>query len=154
GFIAAFVIAALYYDQLSSSLSLWIPYPELSHDSSWAVFLNSLPLEAAFYNAISFAIIFFAVKVILQVMASMLDFVASLPFLNSINRILGGVLGFLEVYLIIFIILYILALTPIGSIQSWIGDSPVALLIIEHTPYLSDKLQTMWFSDVEDLLIS
>lgn len=151
GFIVAFVIAVMYYDKLASKLTLWIPYPELSSDNAWAVFLNSLPLETAFYNAIAFAIIFFAVKIILQIMASMLDFVAELPILHSINRILGAILGFLEIYLLIFVVLYILALVPVASIQSWFDGSVIAPLIIENTPILSDKIRELWFAQIESL---
>ncbi|GGB27888.1 hypothetical protein F3157_01010 [Virgibacillus dakarensis] len=152
GFIAAFIVAVIYYDNLAAKLALWIPYPDLSGDSSWAVFLQSLPLETAFYNAIAFAIIFFATKIILQIIASMLDFVAELPILHSVNRILGAVLGFVEVYLLLFVILYILALTPLGNVQTWIGDSSFAQLIIEHTPILSAKLKDLWFTNPESLL--
>lgn len=151
GFIVSFVIATLYYDKLSPKLSLWIPYPELSSDSSWAIFLQSLPLEAAFYNAISFAVIFFAAKFILQIIASMLDFVAELPILSMFNRLFGAILGFLEVYLILFVILFILALTPVDNIQSWIDSSFVAKGMIEHTPYLSGKIESLWFIDLDDM---
>jgi|SRR5690625_2320312 len=151
GFFVAFIVAFLYYKHLSPKLSLWIPYPKLSDDSTWAVFLQSLPLKKGFHNAIAFAIIFFAVKIAMQIIASMLDFVAALPVLNSINKILGACLGFLEVYLLIFIILFILALTPVPSIQEWIDSSTVALLIIEKTPFLSNKLQDLWLMDVESL---
>ncbi|WP_099158706.1 CvpA family protein [Virgibacillus ndiopensis] len=151
GFIVAFIVAAIYYDELASNLALWIPYPELSGESSWAAFLQSLPLENAFYNAIAFAIIFFAVKIVLQIIASMLDFVAELPILHSINKILGAVLGFIEVYLLIFIILYIMALTPVSGIQSWINDSSVALFIIEHTPIFSEQIKDLWFTNIESL---
>ncbi|WP_430784914.1 CvpA family protein [Virgibacillus flavescens] len=148
GFIAAFIVAALYYDQLAERLALWIPYPELPDSSEWAAFLDNLPLENAFYNAISFAIIFFAVKIVLQIIASMLDFVAELPVLHSVNKLLGGILGFVEIYLIIFIILYILALTPLSSIQSWVNDSGIAMLIVEHTPMFSEKLKELWFTNI------
>lgn len=154
GFIAAFIVAVLYYDQLASRLALWIPYPELPEKSSWADFLENLPLETAFYNAIAFAIIFFAVKIVLQIIASMLDFVAELPILHSVNKILGGVLGFIEIYLILFIILYILALTPLPSIQSWVNDSGIAIFIVEHTPLFSEKLKELWFTHVEGLIQS
>lgn len=144
GFIVSFIVATMYYSKLSERLSLWIPYPELSDENLWAVFLQSLPLETAFYNAISFAVIFFAVKIALQILASMLDFVAELPIINSVNRLLGALLGFIEVYLILFIVLYILALTPIPNIQIWINGSSIALFMLEKTPILSETLKDLW----------
>lgn len=144
-FIIAFILAVTYYSKLGEMLQLWIPYPDLPEDSSWAVFLQMLPLENAFYNVIAFAIIFFGVKIILQIIASMLDFVAALPLLNSINRVLGGVFGFLEIYLILFILLYILALTPLAQVQIWLNQSSVALFILEQTPYFSNKLFELLF---------
>lgn len=152
GYIAAFIVAALFYDDLSSKLALWIPYPELSDESLWAEFLQALPLESAFYNAISFAIIFFLVKFGLQIFASMIDVIASLPILNSINKILGAILGFLEIYLILFVILYILVLTPLGVIQEWVNDSSVALFIVENTPYFSEKIKDLWFTHVVTMM--
>ncbi|MFS0751242.1 CvpA family protein [Oceanobacillus sp. 1P07AA] len=146
GFIVAFVLAVMYYKPLGEQLSLFIPYPELSSDSSWANFLQSLPLEGAFYNAIAFALIFIAVRVILQIIASMLDFVASIPIINSVNKLLGAVLGFVEIYLLTFILLFILALTPLGGVQEAIQQSSIALFMIEKTPYFSEKIVDLWFS--------
>jgi uncharacterized membrane protein required for colicin V production len=151
GFIIAFIVAAVYYDKLAPGLTLWIPYPEISGDSGWAAFLQSMPLEKGFYNAIAFAIIFFAAKIVLQIIASMLDFVTKLPILNSVNKLGGAILGFAEVYLILFIILYILALTPVSGAQDWINDSTLALFMIEHTPYLSEKIQSLWFAAVSNI---
>ncbi|MFU0792162.1 CvpA family protein [Cerasibacillus sp. JNUCC 74] len=148
GFIAAFVVAALYYDELGPQLSLWIPYPDLGESGKWADFLQNLPLEKGFYNAIAFFLIFLAVKIVLQIIASMLDFVASLPVLNSINKLLGAILGFLEIYLLLFIVLYIAALIPVAQVQSWVNDSTVALFIIEHTPFLSEKIKELWLTNM------
>lgn len=146
GFVVAFIVAVMYYDDLGPKLALWVPYPELPDESMLASFLQALPVETAFYNAVAFVIIFIAVKIIMQIIASMLDFVASIPIINSINKWLGGVFGFIEVYLIAFIILYILALTPIESVQEWINGSSIALFILEQTPYFSDKILDLWFS--------
>src|SRR5699024_7740922 len=123
GLIIAYIVAVVYYGKLALRLALWIPYQELSVDSSWPQFLPSLLLEKRCYNAIAFAIFFFATKIVLQIIASMLNFVTYLPILHSINKLGGAILGFVEVYLILFIILYILALTPIAGVQSWINDS-------------------------------
>lgn len=152
GFIASFIVAAMYYDELAPYLGLWIPYPEVSDTSSMAIFLQALPLETGFYNAISFAIIFFITKIILQIIASMLDFVAALPVISWFNSIFGAVLGFIEIYLITFIVLFILILVPFATTQNWINDSSVALFIIENTPYLSEKIESLWFTYVDGLL--
>lgn len=151
GFVAAFVVAVLYYNKLAPHLVLWIPYPELSSDGLWATFVQNLPLKAGFYNIIAFAIIFFATKILLQIIATMLDFVSDLPILNSVNKLLGSVLGFIEVYLIIFVILYVLTLAPVDFIQIRINDSSIALFIIEKTPLLSEKIQELLLNDMEDV---
>lgn len=152
GFFIAFFVAQKYYDKLAPKLALWVPYPDLTGDSGFAVFLQTLPLENAFYHAISFVAIFFATKIALQIVTTMLDFIAAIPILRSINKILGAVLGFAEVYLILFVILFIVALLPIERVQATIGDSKVALYMIEHTPFLSEKLHTLWFTAVNLLI--
>lgn len=152
GFIVSFIIAVMYYGKIAPHLALWIPYPELSSDSTWALFLQALPLETGFYNAIAFAVIFFASKITLQIIASMLDFVADLPILSPLNKLGGSVLGFLETYLILFIVLFILALTPLSMAQTLINDSSVALFIIEKTPFLSGEIKDLWFTYVESLV--
>lgn len=148
GFVAAFVVAVVYYDKLASRLRLWIPYPELSDSANWGVFIESLPLETAFYNAIAFAILFFATKIVLHIIASMLDFVAYLPILSSINSLLGAILGFVEMYLVLFIVVYISALLPIEPMQNFLEDSWIAAFMIEHTPFISNHIKSLWFEYV------
>lgn len=140
GFITAFILAAKYYDDLAVKLELWIPYREVSDQGKWAEFLQSLPLELSFYGIISFGIIFFAVKIVLQIVATMLDFVASIPLIRSVNKLLGAALGFVEVYLITFVILFILALAPVEFVLDAINNSSIALFMLEKTPYFSEKL--------------
>ena len=154
GFIVSFIVASLYFRKLAEQLSLWIPYPELGDDKVWAVFLNSMPLENAFYNAIAFAIIFFVTKMVLQIIATMLDFVARLPVIRSVNKGLGAVLGFLEVYLITFIILYIVALLPVEKVQLKLQSSRLATFMIEHTPFLSNAVESLWFTELLSKLYS
>mgnify|MGYP001947054212 CR=1 FL=1 len=124
---------------------MWIPYPDLPEGASWAIFLDTLPLETAFYNAIAFVILFFSTKVVLHIVASMLDFVANLPVLSSINGLLGAVLGFIEIYCILFIFLYLFALAPVEMVQNGIEQSSIATFIIEKTPVISNQIKSLWF---------
>src|SRR5699024_3553207 len=105
-FIIAFTVVVLYYKKLVPYSSSWLPYPDITPEQSWAIFLDSMPMENAFYTATAFALIFFGTKIILQIIASMLDFVARPPVLKQLNKLLGAILGFVEVYLILFVLLY------------------------------------------------
>ncbi|MBM7555019.1 CvpA family protein [Thalassobacillus pellis] len=151
GFIAAFVVAVLYYDTFADRLRLWIPYPDLPEGTQWAIFLENLPLETAFYNAVAFALLFFAVKIIMQIIASMLDFVADLPILKTLNGLLGGLLGFIETYLILFLLLSLGALLPIAFVQNALDNSFIAQTIVEHTPMFTEQLKKIWFEHVAAL---
>ncbi|WP_019154756.1 CvpA family protein [Robertmurraya massiliosenegalensis] len=144
GFIVAFVVARMYYDQLAPKLTLWIPYPSFGSDSAFQLLLDNGNLEVAYYRAISFVGIFFAVKIAMQIIGSMLDFVANLPILKMLNVWAGGILGFVEVYLVLFIVLFISALLPIEVVQNALGNSGLANMIVEHTPYFSSQIKEIW----------
>lgn len=148
GFIVAFILAALYYKDLALKLELWIPYPKLTDHHFWSKITESSFLEGAFYHGIAFFAIFFVVKIIMQVVANMLDFVASLPVLNSVNNLLGGIVGFIETYFILFVTLFFVSLVQVDYIQNLINGSGLANFIIDHTPYLSNKLTELWFTDL------
>jgi uncharacterized membrane protein required for colicin V production len=144
GFIVAFIIAYIYYEQLAPKLTLWIPYPNFGDNGALNLIFENGNLEAAYYRAIAFAAIFFAVKILLQIIGSMLDFVSNLPILRQLNVWAGGLLGFVEVYLIMFIVLYIAALLPLQAIQDPLNDSILAENIIKNTPVFSQQIKQLW----------
>jgi uncharacterized membrane protein required for colicin V production len=146
GFIVAFVVAAIYYDNLAPKLTLWVPYPNIGTETPLELIFNGGNFEEAYYRAIAFAIIFFAVKIFLQIIGAMLDFIAHIPILKQLNVWAGGILGLIEVYLLIFIILYIAALLPIEFIQSPLKDSIISQAIINNTPIFSKQIKEMWFN--------
>ncbi|WP_257346485.1 CvpA family protein [Pseudalkalibacillus decolorationis] len=147
GFIASFIIAYLYFDELAPRLRLWIPYPTVP-EGSLSMFMNSGFLEDAYYRAIAFAMLFFGMKILLHILGSMLDFLADLPILRTVNGWLGGVLGFVEVYLVIFLFLYIAALVPMTSVQSAMEGSLIAKAMVEHTPVFSEKIREIWIAEI------
>lgn len=144
-FIIAFVVAKMYMGDLAEKLILWVPYPSFSGDTPIEMIFNNGNLEDAYYRGIAFLTIFFAVKIVLQIIGSMLDFIAHLPILKQFNSLAGGFLGFLEVYLLAFIVLYFAALVPIESIQTALHNSVLAENIVKHTPILSQDIKELWF---------
>lgn len=144
GFIAAYIVAYLYYDDLAPKLKLWIPYPSLGGDGAISLIIKNANVEEVFYRAVSFIILFIAVKIVMHIIGSMLDFLAQFPILKQINGWAGGIFGFIEVYLIIFLLVYILALVPIDKVQSTIENSFVANIMVHHTPIFSDAINQLW----------
>ncbi len=144
GSIIAFLVAYIKYDDLAPKLTLWIPYPSFTTVSELDFVFGNGDLETAYYRAISFVVLFFGMKLILQILGSMLDFVASLPVLKTINTWAGALFGFIEIYLLVFIVLYVAALLPIESVQRSIQNSAMAGFIIDHTPVLSALIRDIW----------
>ncbi len=144
GFILAYAAAYFYYDKLAPKLKLWIPYPSGLDHNQFLGMMTKGGLEAAYYNAIAFIIIFIAVKIVVQIIGSMLDFIANLPILGSINRFLGAIFGFIEMYLVLFLLLYVGSLTPMIGIKHAIDHSLLAQGMIQHTPVFSEKIKELW----------
>ncbi|KMY43549.1 membrane protein [Bacillus sp. FJAT-27916] len=145
GFIIALIVARMFYKDLGDKLEMWVPFPS-SDDGTLTMLFDAVHLDAAFYNAIAFLLIFILVKFALQMIGSMLDFLAQLPLLKQINKLAGGALGFVQTYLGIFILLYIAAMLPIGTLQEWIQGSFLAEAIILDTPFLSNWVTDLWFN--------
>ncbi|MGG6430980.1 CvpA family protein [Anoxybacillus sp. D401a] len=143
GFLVAFIVAYKYYAELAPRLKLWVPYPSFGDGETMKLLIESTNLDEAYYRAIAFAMLFFVTKIVMQIIGSMLDFVAQLPLLKSVNRWAGGALGFMEVYLLLFVLLYVSAFVPVSAIQQPLRDSFIASLIVKHTPILSNFVKQM-----------
>ena len=146
GFFVAITVAYLFYKQFANYIRLWIPYPQMANDDDGvlSILAETINLENVYYNAIAFAILFFGTKIIMHIVGSMLDFVANLPILRTINGWLGGGLCFLEAYLILFILLHVGGIIPIEMIQNSIQSSLVATMMIDNTPFLSELMNGLW----------
>ncbi|MDV2581168.1 CvpA family protein [Alkalibacillus haloalkaliphilus] len=147
GFVVAFIVARLYYEDLAGLLELWIPNPNTADEHFWGTLISGSGLVDAFYNGVAFIIIFIIVKILMQVLANMLDFVSNIPILSSINNLLGSIFGLIEMYVIVFVVLFLLSLVSVDFVQDFIQDSSIASFMIENTPLLSDLIKNAWFED-------
>ncbi|EGQ22412.1 CvpA family protein [Mammaliicoccus sciuri] len=145
GLIVSIIVAYMYYKQLAEKLILWIPYPGATADSKLSWTFDHLDLDMTFYRLIAFIFIFVAVKLVLQLIGSMLDFLKHLPVLGFGARLLGAGLGFIEFYFIIFFFLSVLAILPIEVIQNSLRHSLLAKAMFEHTPVISSAIKNWWF---------
>ncbi|HZG70642.1 MAG TPA: CvpA family protein [Chondromyces sp.] len=141
--IVAIIAALLLRDQVIPILKQWIPIPSFNGNQAVAVAAQSSSFEQLYYGAIAFILVFIIVKMALHFVGSMLNIIASLPIIKQFNIVGGGILGFLEIYIILFILIYIATLIPQADIQSAIESSSVARIMVDHTPFISEELQQL-----------
>lgn len=144
GFFVSLIVAYIFFDDLAPHLKLWIPYPKLGDGAG--ILLSVLNVEDIYYRGIAFAILFFGTKIAMHIIGSVLNVLMSFPILRTVNRWLGGVLGFLEIYLLVFFLLFVAAIIPHDSIQDAVQHSLVAQMMIKHTPFFSEYLQQLWIN--------
>ncbi|AQQ52842.1 CvpA family protein [Planococcus lenghuensis] len=145
GFIIALFIARLYYIPLAENFDLWIPYPAITEASRFTIAVERLNLTETFYQIFAFALIFFAAWLLLQIIASILNFLKYMPVLGFFSRLLGAVLGFVEAYILVFFALYLFALLPIAIVQDALEGSGIARTLLENTPYFSSQVKEWWY---------
>ncbi|TDM04487.1 CvpA family protein [Macrococcus carouselicus] len=145
GTMGALIIARIFYQSLAEKLELIVPYPAAGDTPE--VLINWQDGEQAFYNIISFIFLFLVSKVMLQMVATVFDYIAQLPLLKQLNKSLGSLLGFIESYLLLFIIFFFIAMIPAPAVQERIQSSHLARAIIEYTPILSNRAID-WFQHI------
>ncbi|MGE6628946.1 CvpA family protein [Bacillus sp. NPDC077027] len=141
-FIVSILVASLFYKALAPQLT-WIPSPDFSGGQAPLAFISG-NLETAYYHTIAFIILFILTKILLVIIGGLLTTIASIPVIKQMNKLLGGVLGFLETYLFVFILLFVAALLPVDTLQILMSKSILADVIVNHTPYLSSLVNELW----------
>ena len=135
GFIVALIVARIYAPDLGNIISSIIPSSDPETDNAvWTMF----------YNAVGFALLFFIVQLVIRKIASMLNLFTKLPVIGFLNRIVGAILGFVQMYLVAFVIILLLFLTPIGNTKALVEESNLAMEMLNSTPVLSDFFKTMF----------
>lgn len=145
GFIVALLIAYKYYRPLAEKFVLWIPYPGVTAGSKLSFSVGELDLDETFYRLLAFILIFIAVKIVLQIIASMFDYLKYLPVLGFVARLTGALFGFVEFYIITFLMLYLIAMIPTDFIQGLLNKSILAGAMFDHTPLLSETVKKWWY---------
>ena len=133
--VAAFIVAFLFYEEVAQFLEQWIPYP--FGQQTEGTFLAAFDTRSLFYYSIAFLLLFIAARIIAGFLTGAAGGIARLPVLRTINYWLGGVLGVLEAYVILFVVLAAAMLMPFPALEPIVNNSAVASFILHETPWLS-----------------
>ncbi|MBO8170298.1 MAG: CvpA family protein [Bacillaceae bacterium] len=152
GFVAAYLIAFFYYRDLVPVVSEWIPFPDFSENVYMSFLDVSSSLETIFYSAISFGLLFFATRLLLNAAGHVFHGVVSLPVLSFFNRWLGAMLSLVEVALVLTLLINIAASLPFTMVQQELAHSRISQYVLEKSPVLTEHLQDLWQIYQEDEL--
>lgn len=136
GMVVAALAAYLFYDDLAPLTGRFIPVETFASYPKYEFLVKSLRLDRYAVNVISFAIVFFVVKLVLNYAGHVLNAIAKIPGLNFMNRLAGALLGLSEAAVIILAFVYILTILPSDSIQSTLSGSKTAPFFMNLIPEL------------------
>lgn len=144
--VIGYVVSMLFSSRLAYLFTSLIPIPADVTEGLEGIY-QGLNIPTAYYRIISFVVLFIVIRLIIQILASALGVVRKLPLIKTTDRILGGILGLVEMYLIIFVVLYFVTVLPLPEWKVAIfTDSTLPDYIIQNTPILSKELISLFFN--------
>lgn len=144
GLVIAYIAAYKLHPYVSPWLRQLVPLETFTAYDQYGPLISRLHLDVYVINALSFALIFFAVKIGLSVVGRVLNFIAKAPGLHLTNRVAGACLALLEGALIGVIAIYVLTIVPSDKVQSLLAGSKTVPYVREHVPEWLNRLPALW----------
>lgn len=155
-FVGMFIIVILAF-YLKNYLSV-IMYENLPFFNFWGFIKGLDAINILFYETLAFIIVFMALLFVLRVVLTVTGLIEKLLkatiILSIPSKLLGIVVGIIEMYVYVFLILIVLTL-PIFDLP-YVRESKTANFIINNTPILSGISEDMIniYDDVYDVVIN
>lgn len=132
GYWGAKILAPAVGDWLTNFL------PEINHGTTFSgEIIASLNLNQFFYRGIAFTIGFIFLTIIIRLVLRRMKWLRKLPIFGTLDRWGGAVLNLIICYVLIFVLLMVFQLCPVGWWQLQLANSEIAQLIIKQTPFLT-----------------
>lgn len=145
GVVLSLIIAAVFYKPLANRFEMLIPYPGVTAGTKLIIPTDDIDVDRTFYRLFAYVLIFIVAKVLLQIIASAFQKYAYLTVLPNWNRILGALLAIVEVYIVLYMLLSLLAMLPLEMITSRLDGSLFASFVVNYSPILSMIFKNIWY---------
>ena len=126
--VIALVVAWAGYQDLAHQLATLFSIPVLN------ITIGSLELGMLPLRIVSFLLLFFAVRLLIRWLGSLLGVVHAIPILSTVNRWMGLCLSVLKTGLILFLLFSVISLFP--GLETTFSSSWMASQIMEWSPQL------------------
>lgn len=154
GMVLVVVLSFILKNPVSALMYKYMPFVSFN-----GILENLSVLNILLYEVIAFAIVFgllSAILIMLIKISSILERLIKITVILAIpSKILGFILGAVEYYLVVFIILFILSQPTFKTYElDFINESKLKPIILEKTPVISDltskTIET--FNDISNLI--
>ncbi len=137
--IVAFIIAYQMYPKVAVMMMPYFHFREV-HE----VFSLPIPIDISVNkmvaSAAAFGLLFIGSRIGLNLIARTLNVVASLPLINSANRIAGTMLSFAETLLILVLVVNIASVLPNEALQNIINQSQICQYTLTEFGFVREKM--------------
>ncbi|GGE17822.1 membrane protein [Marinithermofilum abyssi] len=140
GVFLALFLAYQFRDEMAPVLQQVVPLPK---DVSGNALVSFFKVEEAIYSVMAFVVVFFGVKLLLSLGASLLTSVARLPVLNKINQIGGAGVALIKVVLVLMIFINLMHLLPMETSRQAVENSALSQGILSMTPDMKEILKEL-----------
>ena len=134
GAIVVIVLAFYLKNPLSKLMYTYLPFFQFAGDFEGLTVLNII-----IYEALAFVIVYVVLMSILQILISVTGIIEKVLNFTIVlgipSKLLGALFGFFEMYLFVFVALFLLSQIPVTN--AYIKDSFVAEKIANSSPVLS-----------------
>lgn len=147
--VFGYFISLILSSRLAILLAQFIPFSNNSVVGELNSKISTLDLNipTGYYKIISFFIIFFSIRLLFRFVGNILGVIRKIPVIKTFNSMLGAIIGLVEAYVIIFVIVYLLYVLPLGvELSRSLLEAKLPRIIFEQTPLLSDYLLERFFN--------
>lgn len=141
--VVAWIAAYLFYDDLAPWVGQLLSVDAWVDNSGYPEWLKGLPLEKYITAAVSFALLLFGVKLILNAAGHLLNLLAKVPGLNLLNRWSGGVLALAETVVLAAVVIQVMAILPYESVQTLLAGSRAAEWSMQQVSVIFAKMKEL-----------
>lgn len=138
GFIVCLVLSFILRAPLATLMYKYLPFFEFSGEFSGVSVLNILIYEIIAF-LIVFGVLYIAVRILLGLSGLIEKLLKATVILGFFSKIGGAIVGFIEGYVIVFIVLFILT-QPFLKIYGF-EESKIATFILDKTPIMSPVIE-------------
>lgn len=144
GLFVALLAAYWLYDDVAPAIAAFLPVDRFESYDQYAYWVEGLKMDVYVYNAVAFALIFFAVKIGLTIVGRLLHVIVQIPGLKTLNKWSGAVLALLEAAVLFAVAVQVMSVMPSDSLQRTLEGSVSAGYVMQHTPELTSLLVQWW----------